>query len=91
MQPVDLETPTIKQNHYTTGRGGQGNIVSNDNPDNARKAQDVGPPESAFKKSDDHGGFHGRGGAANVIKKIKEVIPGAGKEEEGKGKEKEKR
>jgi hypothetical protein len=36
-----LETPTIKSAMYTTGRGGTGNMAHNDNPEEARVAQDV--------------------------------------------------
>ncbi|KAJ5323186.1 hypothetical protein N7452_011475 [Penicillium brevicompactum] len=41
--PKDLVTPTIKQEVYTTGRGGSGNMVHNDpdRPDLARESQDV--------------------------------------------------
>jgi len=64
-KPEDLVTPTIKSEKYTTGRGGQGNITKNDNPDNARLAQDVDGPA---KISDPKGAVHyGRGGAANIV------------------------
>jgi ribosomal protein L37AE/L43A len=64
-KPEDLITPTIKSNTYTTGRGGQGNMAKNDNPDNARLAQDVDGP---VKISEPKGIVHyGRGGAANII------------------------
>lgn len=61
----DLVTPTLKQDMYTTGRGGSGNITKLDNVDVARKAQDVEAPihhepENAF--------HYGRGGAANIAK-----------------------
>ena len=38
-----LETPTIKGEVYTTGRGGSGNMAKNDpsRPEIAREAQDV--------------------------------------------------
>lgn len=39
--PVDLQTPCIKGEVYTTGRGGKGNMVKNTDPDEARRAQDV--------------------------------------------------
>ncbi|KAG8623731.1 hypothetical protein KVT40_008707 [Elsinoe batatas] len=89
LEPVDLSTPTIKQNHYTTGRGGSGNIVSNDSAENARKAQDVEASAAAAKQpSGDKPGHFGRGGAANVVKKavegVKEKVTGSGKEGEGK-------
>ncbi|KZM23068.1 uncharacterized protein EKO05_0008200 [Ascochyta rabiei] len=64
-KPEDLVTPTIKSNTYTTGRGGQGNMAKNDNPDNARLAQDVNGP---VQISEPKGAVHyGRGGAANII------------------------
>ncbi|KAF4555308.1 Hypothetical protein D9617_2g052640 [Elsinoe fawcettii] len=89
LEPVDLQTPTIKQNHYTTGRGGTGNIVSNDSAENARKAQDVEASAAATKKTEsDKGGFFGRGGAANVVKKavdgVKDKVSG-GKDTDRKG------
>ncbi|KAJ8116458.1 hypothetical protein OPT61_g2112 [Boeremia exigua] len=64
-KPEDLVTPTIKSNTYTTGRGGQGNMAKNDNPENARLAQDV---EGPTKISEPKGAVHyGRGGAANIV------------------------
>jgi hypothetical protein len=39
--PVSLETPTLKSDMYTTGRGGSGNMTKNSNPEVARRAQDV--------------------------------------------------
>ncbi|KAJ6164982.1 hypothetical protein N7470_003654 [Penicillium chermesinum] len=44
--PSDLVTPTIKQEIYTTGRGGSGNMVQNDpkHPEIARESQDVESP-----------------------------------------------
>ncbi|KAJ4333162.1 hypothetical protein N0V87_007799 [Didymella glomerata] len=64
-KPEDLVTPTIKSNTYTTGRGGQGNMAKNDDPNNARLAQDVEGPTTI---SEPKGAVHyGRGGAANII------------------------
>ncbi|KAL9095635.1 MAG: hypothetical protein Q9165_002067 [Trypethelium subeluteriae] len=63
----DYVTPTIKQDVYTTGRGGTGNMAKNDKdrPEVARAAQDVEAP----RPRELQGGFHvGRGGAANVAK-----------------------
>jgi len=60
----DLATPTLKSETYTTGRGGIGNIVKNDNADIARLAQDVEVPAVHEPEN-----FHyGRGGAANVAR-----------------------
>lgn len=39
--PTDLETPTLKEDVYTTGRGGSGNMVANTGKAGARIAQDV--------------------------------------------------
>lgn len=36
-----LETPTIKADKYTTGRGGTGNMASNKDAQQTRAAQDV--------------------------------------------------
>lgn len=36
-----LETPTLKGEVYTTGRGGSGNMAKNIDPEAARRAQDV--------------------------------------------------
>jgi len=60
---VDLVTPTIKADMYTTGRGGSGNMAKMDNVDVARIAQDVEPPQHREHESAFH---YGRGGAANV-------------------------
>ena len=60
--PQDFVTPTIKQDMYTTGRGGTGNMAKNDkeHPEIARTAQDVEAPPPRGRQ----GGFHvGRGGA----------------------------
>ena len=38
---IDLETPTLKTDIYTTGRGGSGNMARNNDPAEARRAQDV--------------------------------------------------
>ncbi|KAJ9645257.1 hypothetical protein H2199_003263 [Coniosporium tulheliwenetii] len=69
--PEDLVTPTLKSDHYTTGRGGTGNIAKNDpqHPELARAAQDVEAPV----QREPEGVFHyGRGGAANVTKPSEE-------------------
>ncbi|KAK2740440.1 hypothetical protein FQN55_008896 [Onygenales sp. PD_40] len=68
--PDDLSTPTIKSDIYTTGRGGSGNMVTNDDPQIARRAQDVDVPP-ALVRDVQMGGegrrmFVGRGGAANM-------------------------
>ncbi|KAJ5133021.1 hypothetical protein N7448_007179 [Penicillium atrosanguineum] len=72
--PTDLITPTIKQDVYTTGRGGQGNMVHNDpeRPEIARERQDVASPPMRAEQYPHH---TGRGGAANAY------IPTAEEEE----------
>ncbi|KAL5321258.1 hypothetical protein ACEPPN_012073 [Leptodophora sp. 'Broadleaf-Isolate-01'] len=63
--PVDLETPTIKSEVYTTGRGGSGNMAKNTDAQEARRAQDV----VAHPRRESGNNTHvGRGGAANVFK-----------------------
>ncbi|KAJ5820448.1 hypothetical protein N7474_006039 [Penicillium riverlandense] len=63
--PRDLVTPTIKQEVYTTGRGGSGNMVHNDpgRPEIARESQDVESPPLRAEQIPHH---TGRGGAANA-------------------------
>ncbi|GAB1191866.1 hypothetical protein BDV32DRAFT_144207 [Aspergillus pseudonomiae] len=63
--PKDLVTPTIKQEVYTTGRGGSGNMVVNDpeHPEIARESQDVEAPPLRVEEAPHH---TGRGGAANA-------------------------
>jgi hypothetical protein len=58
--PADLVTPTIKQDFYTTGRGGSGNMMFNDKdrPEIARGSQDVEEPP---KRSLESVQFTGRG------------------------------
>lgn len=75
--PSELQTPTIKSDLYTTGRGGSGNIAANDksNPSRARAAQDVEPPAHLDREPEGH--FHwGRGGEGNLM----HVKRGASKE-----------
>lgn len=49
-------TPTLKSKNYTTGRGGTGNIVRNEDPETARMAQDVDVPGIALPEGDHHTG-----------------------------------
>lgn len=59
-----LETPTLKGEVYTTGRGGSGNMAKNTDPDAARRAQDV----TIHPRRESGGSTHvGRGGAANIF------------------------
>ncbi|KAL4866091.1 hypothetical protein BDV12DRAFT_199529 [Aspergillus spectabilis] len=64
--PQDLVTPTIKQDVYTTGRGGAGNMLHNDpdRPELARESQDVEAPPMRVQDAQPH--HTGRGGAANL-------------------------
>ncbi|KAJ5115335.1 hypothetical protein NUU61_001094 [Penicillium alfredii] len=68
--------PTIKQDVYTTGRGGSGNMVHNDpeRPEIARESQDVESPPLRAQQIPHH---TGRGGAANAY------IPTPEEEEQG--------
>ncbi|KAL2004720.1 hypothetical protein VTN00DRAFT_3248 [Thermoascus crustaceus] len=63
--PKDLVTPTIKQDIYTTGRGGSGNMMQNDpeHPEIARESQDVEAPPQRLEEGRH---FTGRGGVANA-------------------------
>lgn len=68
---ADLVTPTLKADHYTTGRGGSGNMARNDlsHPEIARASQDVDAPVPREYEGPHH---FGRGGAANVAKPTEE-------------------
>jgi len=51
IQPKDLETPTLKSEMVTTGRGGTGNMAANLDAEEKRRLQDVEPcvsPTSRF-------------------------------------------
>ncbi|RAL12035.1 DUF3602 domain-containing protein [Aspergillus homomorphus CBS 101889] len=63
--PKDLVTPTIKQDVFTTGRGGSGNMMQNDpqHPELARELQDVETPPLRMEEAPHH---TGRGGVANA-------------------------
>ncbi|KAL2868761.1 DUF3602 domain-containing protein [Aspergillus lucknowensis] len=79
--PQDLVTPTIKQDVYTTGRGGSGNMVHNDpdRPELARESQDVEAPPIRVEEAPHH---TGRGGAANAYIPSPEEEKKAREEEE---------
>ncbi|QIW99949.1 hypothetical protein AMS68_005467 [Peltaster fructicola] len=63
---ADLQTPTIKSDVFTTGRGGSGNMASTTCSDTRRAAQDVEAPQHHTKEA--HGTFHwGRGGDGNMV------------------------
>ncbi|KAI1614436.1 hypothetical protein EDD36DRAFT_418268 [Exophiala viscosa] len=61
--PGTQTTPTLKTHIYTTGRGGTGNMAKNDNPDEARRAQDVDVPGIILPEGTHH---TGRGGGGNL-------------------------
>jgi len=76
-EPVTLETPTLKSEVYTTGRGGSGNMAKNSDPEAARRAQDVvGHPRRESTNST----HVGRGGAANVFRPSQDDIEAAKRE-----------
>ncbi|MCJ1257074.1 hypothetical protein MMC24_004899 [Lignoscripta atroalba] len=73
VSPEALVTPAIKSDHYTTGRGGRGNIAMNDpaNPQLARESQDI----TALPRKLSQGVTHfGRGGVANTVKPTAEEL-----------------
>lgn len=91
--PNDLVTPTLKSEHYTTGRGGSGNMAKNDpsRPEVARAAQDVEAPAHREPEGRHH---YGRGGAANIAKTEEEkraATAAAGPEKEKKSSGEKKR
>lgn len=69
--PQGSNTPAITQNKFTTGRGGYGNMVENEDPKLTRKLQDVDGDNR--KENDLHAvtstkSFSvGRGGFGNVV------------------------
>jgi len=65
ISPVSLETPTLKTEVFTTGRGGSGNMAKNSDPETTRRAQDVVAHPRTETGNDTH---VGRGGAANVFR-----------------------
>ena len=54
-EPV-MTTPTLKSKVYTTGRGGAGNLAKNDDPEEARIAQDVDVPGITLPEGPTHTG-----------------------------------
>jgi len=67
----DLGTPSLKGQTYTTGRGGTGNMARNDDPEEARRAQDLDVPTTRLVEGPVH---TGRGGAANVRRPSQDEI-----------------
>ncbi|KAL1302226.1 hypothetical protein AAFC00_002651 [Neodothiora populina] len=66
--PSDLETPRIKSDLYTTGRGGTGNMALNlhSHPELARASQDVEQPPQMLALEPETSVHYGRGGAGNM-------------------------
>ena len=52
----DLKTPHIKQDIFTTGRGGSGNMMVNDSKEITREAQDVEMPPQRTDQAPHHVG-----------------------------------
>lgn len=58
--------PTLQTDTVTTGRGGLGNMLKNDNPELTRKAQDVDNKNDVMPITSNKS-FIGRGGYGNII------------------------
>lgn len=71
LERPSLETPTLKGEVYTTGRGGSGNMAKNNDPEAARRAQDV---VGAPRRESTNSTHVGRGGAANVFHPTAEEV-----------------
>jgi hypothetical protein len=54
--PETLGTPILKSQIYTTGRGGSGNMTKNDDPEQARIAQDLDVPPQRLSEGPVHTG-----------------------------------
>lgn len=72
--PQGSNTPKLTTSKITTGRGGYGNMVNNDDPELARKLQDVdevkqSPELSAVASNKSF--TVGRGGFGNVVSKTR--------------------
>ncbi|EGW32219.1 uncharacterized protein SPAPADRAFT_55724 [Spathaspora passalidarum NRRL Y-27907] len=69
--PMGSNTPQLTTSKITTGRGGYGNMISNSDPQLARKLQDVDSPppgDNELKAIASNNTFSvGRGGFGNVI------------------------
>ncbi|KAK6201323.1 uncharacterized protein RJT21DRAFT_34384 [Scheffersomyces amazonensis] len=73
--PQGSATPKLQTPKITTGRGGYGNMINNDDPELARKLQDVDPTPTKSPKNEDklysvasNKSFSvGRGGFGNVV------------------------
>lgn len=68
--PQGSNTPAITQNKFTTGRGGYGNMVENEDPEFTRKLQDVDgkKKENDLQAVSSAKSFSvGRGGFGNVV------------------------
>lgn len=74
--PQGSNTPQLQSSKFSTGRGGYGNMLKNDDPELARKLQDVDGPRSQEENSREDELYAvtsnksfsvGRGGFGNVI------------------------
>ncbi|RLV89950.1 hypothetical protein JA1_004890 [Spathaspora sp. JA1] len=69
--PMGSNTPQLTTSKITTGRGGYGNMISNSDPQLARKLQDVDSPppgDNELKAIASNNTFSiGRGGFGNVV------------------------
>jgi len=74
LEPPTLETPTLKGEVYTTGRGGSGNMAKNLDPEETRRAQDVVATARRPSNSEVH---VGRGGAANIFRPTSSEVTAA--------------
>lgn len=70
--PQGSNTPALTTPKFTTGRGGYGNMVNNDDPELTRKLQDVdGDKEEKLHTVTSSSFAVGRGGFGNVISNTK--------------------
>lgn len=72
--PQGSHTPQLTSNVITTGRGGFGNMVKNDNPELIRRLQDVdgpAPGEELSSVTSNRSFTVGRGGLGNVVSKTR--------------------
>jgi hypothetical protein len=71
--PDTQTTPTLKTHIYTTGRGGTGNMAKNDNPQEARRAQDVDVPGIILPEGTHHTG-RGTSSQQLAVRKCRKIV-----------------
>jgi hypothetical protein len=71
LAPQGSNTPVLSTPMVTTGRGGYGNMVSNDDPALTRKLQDVDGLHNLQSVASNKSFLVGRGGFGNVISQTK--------------------